>query len=749
MRQIWTIARTRLALCLLAVGIAVVVLVIGAETWRARARYHELAHGGARTAGAADLVAAADAYTQGIADYLDSPDPERQLRVPEMARDLAARLEAFVEQASAGEDGQWGRQVRAAAMGLAADGGAVVAASDRLRANHAHFARRLRDTAHAVSGRPDVARALLQLEVATARYVDDADAATGRRFAEAVHEVNNVAERQAPSPEAALAREMVGDALALGREVEIFDAARGAFVSSRERTRVSLTAPLRARLGRDSGLADEEVERSLRRLSIAAVLLPIGLIVGVGGLLIARARFLRPLRARYPTLDVHLAAGAGAPGILATDDDVTGLVSRAGFNEVLAGAIESARHRGESLAVLLLDLDGFKAVNDTLGHEQGDHLLRAVAHRLRSLCRGTDVVARLGGDEFGILLRKLGDPHRTAEVAERCLSGLLAPVELRSRSVTPRASIGIAIYPDDAHDAIDLLRAADTAMYAAKHAGKHRYQFYDRRMTHDVEEQMTLEAELRAAIEGGEFKLLYQPKVSLSTGRLVGVEALVRWPRRGHGLVGPDAFIPAAERLGLIGALGDWVLHTACAQAAAWRRADLPAFGMAVNISPSHFGAPGFVDGVERVLADTGLDARDLEIELTESVMSDAPLLGEASRRLRRLGARLAIDDFGAGFSSLTALKHTSIDTLKIDRQFVQGLVDDPGAPLLLGTVLGMASGLELTTVAEGVETLHEVRVLQSFGCHQAQGYYFSPPVPADSIPALARAAFFVRTAAG
>jgi EAL domain-containing protein (putative c-di-GMP-specific phosphodiesterase class I) len=268
-------------------------------------------------------------------------------------------------------------------------------------------------------------------------------------------------------------------------------------------------------------------------------------------------------------------------------------------------------------------------------------------------------------------------------------------------------------------------------------------------MTRDVEEQMTLEAELRAAIEAGEFKLLYQPKVSLSTGRLVGVEALIRWPRRGHGLVGPDAFIPAAERLGLIGAIGEWVLETACAQAAAWRRAELPPFDIAVNISPSHFGAPGFVDGVERVLAETGLDARGLEIELTESVMSHAPLLGEASRRLRRLGARLAIDDFGAGFSSLTALKHTSIDTLKIDRQFVQGLVDDPGAPLLLGTVLGMASGLQLTTVAEGVETLHEVRVLQSFGCHHAQGYYFSPPVPPDSIPALARATFFVRTAAG
>lgn len=748
MRQISTIARTRLAFCLLGAALGAAVLVIGAETWRVRTRYDELALSEDRTAGVIDLGAAADAYSQGIDDYLDIHDAERRVRVLESGRELAARLDAFVEQTAAEEARQWGRHARTEVTRLAAEGDAMVAVSDRLRANHADFDQRLRDTVHTLSHHPDVAPALRRLRVATTRYVANRDAATGRLFAEALHELNAVVEHGAPGPELARAREVVGDARALGQEVEMLDAAWWAFLRTREQMRASLAAPLRTSLAPRSRLAAGELGRSIRRLSIAAAVLPLGLIVA-GGLLIARARFLRSRQARQGRTQVRLAERTRELGGLATGDDVTGLVNRAGFNELLVRAIETAQHRGESLAVLLLDLDGFKAVNDTLGHEQGDHLLRAVAHRLGSLCRGTDVVARLGGDEFGILLRKLGNPHLTAEVAERCLSGLLVPVDLSGRSVTPRASIGIAIYPDDARDAIDLLRAADTAMYAAKHAGKHRYQFYDQRMTRDVEEQMTLEAELRAAIEGGEFKLLYQPKVSLSTGRLVGVEALIRWPRRGHGLVSPDAFIPAAERLGLIGAVGEWVLRTACAQAAAWRRAELPPFDIAVNISPSHFGAPGFVDGVERVLAETGLDARALEIELTESVMSHAPLLGEASRRLRRLGARLAIDDFGAGFSSLTALKHTSIDTLKIDRQFVQGLVDDPGAPLLLGTVLGMASGLQLTTVAEGVETLHEVRVLQSFGCHHAQGYYFSPPVPADSIPALARATFFVRSAAG
>jgi diguanylate cyclase (GGDEF)-like protein len=429
-------------------------------------------------------------------------------------------------------------------------------------------------------------------------------------------------------------------------------------------------------------------------------------------------------------------------------DPLTGLVNRFGFNQALSDALKQAHRRGEGLAVLLLDLDGFRAVNDTLGHEQGDELLSAVAKRLRAQCRQVDTVARLGGDEFCILLTAIHDIHGTAEVAERCLTALLTPVDLQGRSVTPRASIGIAMYPEDARDAVGLVRAADTAMYAAKQAGTHRYQFYDERMTRDVEEQMALEAELRWAVENGAFELHYQPKVALTTGRLLGVEALIRWTRRDHGNVPPDRFIPTVERLGLIGALGDWVLRTACEQACAWRAAGVPAFDIAVNVSPTHFAEPGFVEGVEHVLAATGLDPRWLEVELTESVMRDSPLLGETCRRLRQMGVRIAIDDFGAGFSSLTALKHTSIDTLKIDRQFVQGLIDDRQAPVLLGTVLGMAAGLRLTTVAEGVETLQEVQVLQALGCHAAQGYYFSPPVPAESIPALVKAAFFVRAAA-
>lgn len=530
----------------------------------------------------------------------------------------------------------------------------------------------------------------------------------------------------------------------------------------------------------------EEVARSVDTLWTAAALLAAaGALAGVGGALVLRALVQRPyrdpadraagtgeswhdhrtprpggadvpesfnemtarIREHHGVLEDQIAQRTRELIYLANHDALTGLVNRAGFVQALGDALTMAHRRGEAAAVLLLDLDGFKAVNDTLGHEQGDRLLCVVAQRLRSQCRQTDVVARIGGDEYCLLLNAVHDIHGTADVAERCLTALLAPVDLHGRSVTPRASIGIAMFPEDARDATGLLRAADTAMYAAKQAGRQRYQFYDQRMTRDVEEQMALEAELRAAIEHGAFQLHYQPKVLLATGRLVGVEALIRWPRRGHGLVPPDVFIPTVERLGLIDVLGDWVLRTACEQACAWRRAGLPPFDMAVNISPTHFGMPGFVESVEGVLATTGLDARSLEIELTESVMHAAPLLGDACRRLRQMGVRIAIDDFGAGFSSLTALKHTSIDTLKIDRQFVQGLLDDRVAPLLLGTVLGMAGGLRLTTVAEGVETLQEVQVLQSLGCDAAQGFYFSPPVPAESIPPLVRAAFFVRAA--
>jgi diguanylate cyclase (GGDEF)-like protein len=468
----------------------------------------------------------------------------------------------------------------------------------------------------------------------------------------------------------------------------------------------------------------------------------------VGQVALAFNEMTARLREHHGVLEDQIAERTREIIYLANHDALTGLLNRTGFNQALADALKMANRRGEGLAVLLLDLDGFKSVNDTLGHEQGDDLLYAVAQRLRTQCRQVDSVARLGGDEFCILLSAIHDIHGTADVAERCLSALLAPVDLQGRSVIPRASIGIAMYPEDARDAVGLVRAADTAMYAAKQAGKHRYQFYDPRMTADVEEQAALEAELRAAVENGAFELHYQPKVSLTTGRLLGVEALIRWPRRGDGYVAPDAFIPTVERLGLIGTLGDWVLRTACEQACAWRRAGLPPFDMAVNVSPTHFGEPGFVEGVEHVLAATGLDPRWLEIELTESVMRDSPSLGDACHRLRQMGVRIAIDDFGAGFSSLTALKHTSIDTLKIDRQFVQGLLDDREAPLLLGTVLSMAASLRLTTVAEGVETLQEVQVLQSLGCHAAQGYYFAAPVAPESIPALARAAFFVRAAA-
>lgn len=424
-------------------------------------------------------------------------------------------------------------------------------------------------------------------------------------------------------------------------------------------------------------------------------------------------------------------------------DSLTGLANRAGMNRALATMLARARRRRETAAVLLLDLDGFKAVNDTLGHEAGDRLLEQVALRLSAQVRHEDAVARLGGDEFCVLLEAVTCPRDAADVAERCLAAVAEPVQLSGRAMIPRTSIGIALFPDAGGDPVQLLQAADTAMYAAKHAGKHRYQFYEPAMTAAVEEQVAMETDLRAALEFGGFELHYQPQVSLSSGSMTGVEALIRWYRPGHGLIFPDAFIPTAQRLGLIDKLGEWVLQTACAQAQAWRCAGLR-LDVAVNISPTHFVAARFADQVQRTLSATGLDPSLLELEITESVVQHGPKLCEATTRIRALGVRVAIDDFGAGFSSVVALRRTPVDTVKLDRHLVNGLLDDDQATVVLGAILGMASGLNLAAVAEGVESSDQVHVLRGLGCPSAQGHFFSPAVPPASIPLLAQSGFHV-----
>ncbi|MES2562857.1 MAG: EAL domain-containing protein [Pseudomonadota bacterium] len=433
---------------------------------------------------------------------------------------------------------------------------------------------------------------------------------------------------------------------------------------------------------------------------------------------------------------------------LAHFDVLTGLVNRGRFQQLLEQSIKPALRRGEKRALLYVDLDGFKEVNDRLGHEQGDLLLTEVGHRLKREVRETEVVARLGGDEFCMLLVDVDDEGRAAaQMAQRCIDVLRAPLYLQGTAVSMLCSIGIAIYPTDATEPYELLRCADMAMYEAKKAGRHHYAFYDATMTEAVNERLATEAALRVAVSGGELELHYQPQVSLISGRMVGVEALVRWRRPEIGLVAPDVFISLAEQIGVIGEIGGWVLEAACRQAVAWEREGLPPMLMAVNISSSHFEAPAFVESVARVLRESGMAPQRLEIEITESLTRDPERHALICRALQEQGVRVAIDDFGVGYSSLSVLTRMPINTMKLDRQFVHNLTSDARAIVMTGTIISMAAGLHFGVVAEGVETREQLQVLTGLGCAIAQGYYFCPPLPGDQIPAFAHVDFRVRSA--
>jgi diguanylate cyclase (GGDEF)-like protein len=431
---------------------------------------------------------------------------------------------------------------------------------------------------------------------------------------------------------------------------------------------------------------------------------------------------------------------------LAFLDPLTGLLNRSRFTQALDDAVKVARRRGEEIALLFLDLDGFKDVNDTLGHNYGDLLLCEVGRRLRAQVREVDLAARLGGDEFCLLLTQACDGAHAAHIAQRCLDALEIPFDLSGSTVRTKGSIGIALFPGNAGESDGLLKAADVAMYAAKQAGKHRFAFYSAAMTKALEHRLALESALREAVRRGEFELHYQPRVSLVDGRMLGAEALLRWRRPGTGLVAPDDFIALAERLGLIQEIGVWVLENACRQAVQWRREGLGYLEVAVNISPSHFGAPGFAQSVKRVLEQSDMAPDRLEIEITEAITRNPKQHALVCQEIRHLGVRIAIDDFGVGYSSISLLKHMPVSTLKLDQHFIRDLATNTQAPVLVGTIIGTAIGLGFNFVAEGVETLEQVQILKGLGCTSAQGYYFSRPVPAAQIPALARANFLQGT---
>src|SRR5712691_10656521 len=428
---------------------------------------------------------------------------------------------------------------------------------------------------------------------------------------------------------------------------------------------------------------------------------------------------------------------------LAYFDSLTGLANRECFKEHLAQAIALARHYHRQLAILFLDLDNFKRINDTLGHNVGDLLLKAVAARLRACVRASDAVtrletvdsneqvARLGGDEFTLLLSEVGSSEDAAQVARRILDTVSQPLTVGGHEVFITPSMGIAMFPQDGEDVESLLKHADMAMYYAKHCGKNLYKFYTESMKDTAIRRLTVENDLRKAIERRELTLHYQPQIDLTNGQICGAEALLRWHNADLGPVSPAEFIPLAEETGLILPIGEWVLRTACAQAKAWQDAGLSLPRMAVNISVLQFVQTGFTDLVTQILNETGLSPHALELEITEGLlMKDAEGAIRTLSILKDQGVQFAIDDFGTGYSSLSYLKRFPIDRLKIDKAFVQDINADPDDAAITTAVIAMAGSMNLGVVAEGVETGAQLDFLKNKHCGEVQGYYLSKPLP-------------------
>jgi diguanylate cyclase (GGDEF)-like protein len=422
----------------------------------------------------------------------------------------------------------------------------------------------------------------------------------------------------------------------------------------------------------------------------------------------------------------------------AQHDFLTDLPNRVLLSDRVGQAIALAARRMNRVAVLFLDLDGFKHINDSLGHPIGDKLLQSVAKRLIDGVRDSDTVSRQGGDEFVVLLSDLARPEDAIISVNRMLMMLAAPHFIGQHDLCVTASIGVSVYPDDGLNAETLIKNADTAMYQAKENGRQSYQFFKPAMNVRAVERQSIEESLRRALERQEFALHYQPKVDLRTGAINGAEALIRWTHPTRGLVPPGQFIPVAEECGLILPIGKWVLREACKQARAWVNAGMPMLSMAVNISSMEFRDDNFLDGVFAILDETGMDPRSLELELTESVlMKRAESAASVLQTLRGRGVQVAVDDFGTGYSSLSYLRKFPIDALKIDQSFVRQITTSPNETTIVTAVISMGRSLKLRVIAEGVETQEELAFLQAHECDEAQGYYFSRPVPAQQFVKL------------
>ncbi|HXV30778.1 MAG TPA: EAL domain-containing protein [Sinorhizobium sp.] len=426
---------------------------------------------------------------------------------------------------------------------------------------------------------------------------------------------------------------------------------------------------------------------------------------------------------------------------MAHHDALTGLPNRVLFETQVAAMLESIRGRDQLAVLAFLDLDNFKLINDNLGHAAGDELLKAVAERMRAAVRQSDVVVRVGGDEFIILLN--GIPTKQDIVLSRLediRAAIAKPVLLQGRSLQVTCSMGVACFPDHGRTVSELLANADTAMYRAKEFGRNNLQVFTAEMAAKAHEKLQLQEELREAIARDEFILHFQPQLSLATGRIFAAEALLRWQHPERGMVSPATFIPLAEETGLIVPIGDWVLQAACRQLKAWQEAGLPSLVVSVNVSARQFRERNWAARVAAILAETGLDARYLELELTESlIMQDVPGAIATMHELEAIGVHLAIDDFGTGYSSLSALKRFPVRRLKIDRSFVEDIPSDPDDEAITSAIISLAQKLGLRVIAEGVETEAQVEFLQQSGCDEIQGYVFSRPLSAGDFEAMLR----------
>ena len=489
------------------------------------------------------------------------------------------------------------------------------------------------------------------------------------------------------------------------------------------------------------GLSEDEqlaaargnIHRYVQRATIGSVL-----VIALGGLLGRLSWQLTQSRRREAQAKIEHAQRIE---YLAYHDALTTLPNRSLFSKLLGQCIAQAQRHGRQLAVAFLDLDRFKQINDTLGHEAGDQLLQEVARRLKACVRESDTVARLGGDEFVVLLPELREEQDAANVAQKILTAVAAPFILIGQEFRVTASIGISTYPRDGLDEQTLTKNADIAMYHAKEEGKNNFKFYSEQLNANSLERLALESSLRHALGRGEFVLHYQAKREIRTGEITGMEALLRWQHPDLGTIAPLRFIPIAEETGLIVPIGKWVLETACRQNVAWQKQGLPRMNIAVNLTARQFADEHLLEDIATILQATGMDATLLELEIAESLLiHEVEKTLDILTRLKAMGVRIAVDDFGTGYSSLSILQRFPLDTIKIDRSFISGVAGVAGDETLTDAIIALGRALSLTVVAQGVETRDQVDFLRKHACDELQGFYFTKPVAAEQATQLIEA---------